>query len=338
MIHVIMRGSKKMKKISLFALLLSISYVSTAPAQVKTDGEQYAPQWDVVSQDTCKGTGEEAGWSDFADYNASKFARNMMQNRADNTDLGYGAVYYVAREMNDNGYKFCKTVIAADRDGGCTKKPYTTYYDVAGNTGCFWLCANGHWGDGCSQSSFVTGDTGTKVHDDRTGIADGKIKQLASIKNIRLSATNIEDEIPMLKSNVSGDCSKLDRVNLNSNKSQEHDTVLVIKSVVVDGSNVTYTIQPLAVRAGGYTGCLWGGDDAAWPMVAWTGKEKNTYCPTGGYIHRDGGGCSAPVESEESAVAATEKAALDAAVAKAKSLFCLIWFLGLLFCFLVVID
>ena len=312
-----------MKKISLFALFLSISYVSTAPAAKKSEGSDYAKDWGVENQLFCKGSGVQAGWEDYADKSSLKFAWAMMDNKSDG-NTGYGAIYYVAREMNANGYKFCQTVVAADRDGGCTVQPYTEYFNVNGiPTDCFWLCADEHYGNECQESVFQDEDkVSLDAHIKRQEFVPKDYHVLYDIKKHTLFA-NIEENIPMLMYNKEGECGNNQRIDLNSNKKQEHDTVLAIRKIEVDKDNnsVTYTIQPLAVRAGGYTGCYRKGDDAAWPMLQWTGKEKSTFCPSSGFLHKaDGaGGCYFTLKGEE-AQSQAEQTAYKGAQTKAQSL------------------
>ena len=313
-----------MKKISLFALLLTISYVSTAPADNrKSEGNAYAATWGVTEQLFCEGSGEDAGWKEFSALNSQKFAKSMMQKRSDG-NTGYGAIYYVAREMTDNGYKFCQTVVAADRDGGCTKEPNTEYFNVNGeDTDCFWLCADGHYGDGCTGTDFQAEDeVSLDAHIKRQKFVPENYHVLYDIKK-HTETDNIETSIPMLKYNQLGECGKNQRIDLNSNKKQEHDTVLAIRKIEInkDNNSVIYTIKPLAVRAGGYTGCYWAGDDAAWPMLQWTGKEKSTFCPSSGFLHKaDGaGGCYFSEENQANQTQ-EEQSAYKGAQTKALSL------------------
>ena len=318
-----MRGSRKMKKISLFALLLSISYVSTAPAAQKSDGNDYAITWGVEKQLFCKGSGAHAGWGDYADKSSLKFAYAMMDNKSDG-DTGYGAIYYVAREMTEHGYKFCQTVVAADRDGGCTVQPYTEYFNVNGiPKDCFWLCEKGYYGNGCNEKDFQAEDkVSLDAHIKRQEFVPENYHVLYDIKRHTLFG-NIEEKIPMLKYNELGDCGSNERIDLNSNKKQEHDTVLAIKKIEInkDNSSVIYTIQPLAVRAGAYTGCYRKGDDAAWPMLQWTGTEKSTFCPSSGFQHKEDGtsGCYFTLKGEE-AQSQAEQSAYKGAQTKAQSL------------------
>ncbi|MEE1030258.1 MAG: hypothetical protein UIC65_04520 [Alphaproteobacteria bacterium] len=312
-----------MKKISLFALLLSISYVSTAPAAKKSDGDGYAESWGVTEQLFCKGSGVQAGWGDYADKSSLKFAWAMMDNKSDG-NTGYGAIYYVAREMDAHGYKFCQTVVAADRDGGCTIQPYTEYFNVNGiPKDCFWLCEKGYYGNGCNESVFQDEDkVSLDAHIERQKFVPKNYHVLYDIAKHTLF-DNIEENIPMLKYNELGECGKNQRIDLNSNKKQEHDTVLAIRKIEVDKDNnsVTYTIQPLAVRAGGYTGCYRKGDDAAWPMLQWTGTEQSTFCPSSGFLHKENsaGGCYFTLKGEE-AQSQAEQSAYKAAQTKAQSL------------------
>ena len=324
MIHVITRGSKKMKKISLFALFLSISYVSPAPADNrKSEGNAYAATWGVTEQLFCEGSGVDAGWKEFSALSSQKFAKSMMQKRSDG-NTGYGAIYYVAREMTDYGYKFCQTVVAADRDGGCTIRPYTEYFNVNGKeTDCFWLCADGRYGDGCKETNFqVKEDVSLDEHIKRQKFVPENYHVLHDIKE-HTETANIEDSIPMLKYNQLGECGSNERIDLNSNQKQEHDTVLAIRKIVVnkDNNSVIYTIKPLAVRAGGYTGCWWAGDDAAWPMLQWTGTEKSTFCPSSGFLHKAGGagGCYFSKEDQANQTQ-EEQSAYKGAQTKALSL------------------
>lgn len=298
-----------MKKVSLFALLLCVFCVSNAIAaagSMQVTDEDILNAWGVSgvneNQDFCKGTATEAGFDVSNAGTVGGWARYMAKNKTLDENTGFVSVYYIARDITVNGAKFCKTVVAADRCG-CTCDPITEYYDV-NDKDCFWLCKQGYYGDGCETTTFVTGAIDPATLDARKGIADGKIHPLVSPRDVNMAGSNIENDIQMFMMNTGKNCHHLPRENLSSTKWQEHDTVLALKQIrdSEDGYSVIYTVQPMVVRAGGYSGCYWGGDDFAWPMVAWTGKADETLCPSSGHMHKakDGGiGCVGGKSEEE---------------------------------------
>lgn len=312
-ILVIMRGEQMFS----YKFLMSVLFIFVALpcyAQVKADGEQYreaygVPTNMVTGEPNYYGNGYKSNrlngfpicqkhdWPyETEPTNSAYYVARAM---CDNNRIDDGQVFYIAREINENGAEFCKTVVAAGRDAGCTQWPYTTYYDMLnGHKDCFWLCKSGFYGDKCSDTSF-NGDGSNKKVDAYPTESFASKYPLKSRSELQSANSNIELNIPMFYSNIYAFCSTKSSVGgkwygLTSNKPQEHDIILAIKTISKDTDNgsISFEVAPMVVRAGAYSGCYCEGDDFAWPMVSFPEDFKtHKMCPPD-YIHNANGSCT----------------------------------------------
>ena len=106
-----------MRNISLIAFLLIVSFISGADAVSKSDGEKYKTEWGVgdAGNYTCLGTASDYG------IGTSETGTDRAWHKYLNYYFMYdgthakGAAYYIAREMTEHGYKFCKTLLGGGR-------------------------------------------------------------------------------------------------------------------------------------------------------------------------------------------------------------------------------
>ena len=323
-----------MNRVSLIALLLVASFANNAGAATKADGAAFASKWGVDTSSSptwrCQGSATEQLGISTASTN-TKWHKNLKTTLYSGS-WSPGAVYYIAHEMTERGYKFCKTVISADRTN-CTLNSYTQYYyneKLTNNPDCFWLCLPGYFDDGTGCNAKTMTDMSLpdlKVHTDRKPYATGKIKLL---NGSAFRYKNLENSIPMLVQDRYINCDNGTQSTLREqNKKQEHDVILVIREIKVDsGKNtVEYIVGPMVVRAAGTTGkCTEVTSQTAWPLATFTGTTNNTMCP-GNFLHQTNaegknvGGCVVPASAVEAAeTSAAEQAEYKAAVSKAKSL------------------
>ncbi len=274
-----------MRKSVCFAVLMTLLGTNNLFAAQRSDGAVFRDYWGVND-----------GWKDSWQCN-NCISSTGISVRGDsythfNWDLGsygnYGTVYYVAHEMNEGGAKFCKTIIGADR-GNCHGSPYTTYYKSGDD--CFWLCKSGYHGAGCAKINNGAADTCQSIE-----------RFTAHTPKAHLSSytpgTDIDSTIPMFYYGVYRSCGSNNMTCFNSDKGQEHDVILAIKSVTKDETNATLTFvsSPLVVRAAGTRTCLYGGQHHAWPLLSWVGTQKNL-CPEG-WIQGTDGKCKIDADSE----------------------------------------
>ena len=285
--------------------ILMFAYTLPSFAQTKTDGAGFAAAWGAnavklsgirnnngVKGVACEGTSKAAGLTEIDDNTT----RGDMRRDLRNYYLDYNTQYYIAREINQNGAKFCKTVISGTR-GGCTGKSHTTYYDPSGSTDCFWLCKQGFYGDSCSGK--VSSSATPSILPEQFIAKKAGSGVVPMGKNPK-SSTNIEENIPMFEANKYIKCSTgaSDNVsdaeadillkNWASANGQEHDLVLALKEIRKDGKvdvggtpvdAISFVVQPMAVRAGTTYMCAEKGNNVALPMVAFVGEEQ-VVCPS----------------------------------------------------------
>lgn len=134
----------------------------------------------------------------------------------------------VARDINENGAKFCVTQVqGANKNKG---NAWTVYYNPAGNiTKCFWLCKDGHSGDGCGGGVATTCDSGTILKKD---FATYKLATSSS-------APSVEGEIAMFHWDHNKGC--------GVHKKQEHDMILAVSGWTPSGHGAF--VRPTVVRA-----------------------------------------------------------------------------------------
>lgn len=313
-----------MKKVSLIALLLAVSFVNDATAGKKADGAAYKAEWQMDKHITCAGNGADAGFDGSknnikTDNSWHKYLRN---NFMVSDTMAKGVEYYIATEMYEFGAKFCRIVVGGERSGANTRTITWYFYadGKADGADCFTLCKPGHYGDGCTATTFTdTSEPSMQHHKDRLKYATGKFRTIS----VSPSGSNIEESIPMFWHGVDQQCSGGTQVNLTKmTKMQEHDAVLAIKEINLDetAKKVTYSVQPLVVRAGGAKG-FYKADSGAWPMLTWAGKLDSTMCPAG-FMSVESGGCigySADVAASQD-LSDAEQVALAAAIENAKSI------------------
>lgn len=299
-----------MTKISFVALLVAVCSLGNACAASKGDGADYKAEWGIDSYVTCQGSGKSAGFSDSDTGKDTKWHKYLRNNFMTSDNTAKGVSYYIAREMQEHGYKFCRTIIAGDRsDCGST---ITTYYNDGDD--CFWLCKPGHYptSEGCTSTTMSTTKYNMQNHKDRQKYATGSYRTIDKT----VSGSNIEGSIPMFWANINQVCKNGVQVDLaKMTNTQEHDAVLAIKKITYDEKklSVTYTVQPLVVRAGGAKGCH-KADDGAWPMLYFSGNTNATMCPEG-FLAMESGVCEAYDENvhKELLQSAEERAALEGA-------------------------
>lgn len=323
-----------MNKVSLIALLLAVSFVNDATAGKKADGAAFAKEWDVSSDSKAwqclQNAKDIVGVS--AAINDLGFQKNL-DNTLYSSSWSKGAAFYIAHEMTERGYKFCKTIVSADRTN-CSTTSFTEYWyskSLKENPDCFWLCKPGWYDDGTGCNSKTMVDMSIpdmNVHADRATVTPGDDSDTKKLVEVGFRYSAIESTIPMLVQDRYIDCSGGNQTDLrHQKKKQEHDVVLAIKDIKVDKDNyiAVYTVAPLVVRAAGTRGCLGRkASETAWALTKFLDTKTDTSLCPGNMVHqKDSGkaGCIASealVESKE--ISESEQAALAAAVNKAKSL------------------
>ncbi len=307
-------------KVSLLSLMILLCAVPMANAASNSDGTKYRSDWGLndgsITSLACSGSGADAGFSKSHTGEEPSVGRDeywhkwLAKHFTDDQkgDWSYGAVYYIAHEMSEHGYKFCKTVVQGDRDSCTSDSTFLMYYGLGD---CLWICEKGYYGDGCTSKTIDTTQPDTSVLKRRKSYANGKIHPLVSTKDMRTGG-NIKTKIPMFFSSHKVKCSDGNQVNLlKMKKKQEHDVVLAIKTITDSDSLWKFTLSPMVIRSGGAKGCH-GVDDTAWPMIKWAGQESANYCPSAGFIYdATKSACIANVPLAESQAA--EEAASNAA-------------------------
>ena len=293
-----------MKKLILFIFVFA--YTLPSFAQVKTDGAGFKSAWgagaikisglrdnDGVAGVACLGTSKASGLVQVDDNKRQGHMRQDLRRYF----LDYNTQYYIAREINQNGAKFCKTVISGTR-GGCHGNTHTTYHEPSGSSDCFWLCKQGFYGDACS--SRVSSSATPSILPEQFIAKKAGDGVVPMGKNPR-SSTNIEESIPMFEANRYVQCHNNNTGGHNdetgfvsfkdwaSKKNQEHDIVLALRQIKkednkvnVNGTDVdaiSFGVQPLAVRAGTPEMCEEIGNNISLPMVDFVGEPK-VVCPS----------------------------------------------------------
>ena len=255
---------------------------------------------DLITRDTykCVGTSADAGLDKFTEISGSDIMGKMRRALRGNY-LEHNAMYYVAREINDNGAYLCKTIVTGGR-GGCTGSAYTSYYNPSGKSDCFWVCKAPYYGEGCTTTEKPTKDAAVGTDEYY------KKKGLNAVTKLAVNGkqdTNIEDEIPMFFANDYIQCShhnkndKVAKTDLSSRNEQEHDVILALyyTDVSKDG-RMNMVVNPLAVRAGTTEMCAEVGNKIALPMVKFVGGGRavcpSDYSRVSGYVYKGGEGCS----------------------------------------------
>ena len=186
------------KNISIFACLLSLYSVCAFAA--KSDGEAFRADWGLGTTIPATCVGNYKVWctddkdehcngsdKDLSKLNHTQWRYNWLRTRTE-----YSAEYYIARKITSGGAYFCKTIVAGDRRG-CTHKPYTTYFDPASGTDCFWLCHEGFTGPECTKSSEVIKCADSAPAYEFMKKSNGGLQKLG----LHTKGADIETDIPM---------------------------------------------------------------------------------------------------------------------------------------------
>lgn len=163
-----------------------------------------------------------------------------------------GILLLVAREVNENGARFCPTTIYAEHK----KKgnAWTLYSEPAqGVQGCYWLCKPGFGGEGC-QGTVSGCDSVPIRRDDFNNLTMARDPQF-------------EDAIPMFHWNENNGC--------GVHKSQEHDMILAVSDWLASGHGVWAAPYVIRARREGWKSKRGGID--AWPAAEATLLCKNGY-------------------------------------------------------------
>lgn len=250
-------------------------------------------KWGIQGVALCGGTGADAGFTSHSNYTDDVTKKDNDWNKymvgnwtytgGTNGRDGYNAIYYLASAVYGHGYQFCKTIVAADRFGDATV-PVVRFYEPT-TKDCFVLCENGYYGATCSSRDPVLKTSSIANFKAAQSYATGAVHKLAN--NDR--STKIADVV-VLGRNYWG-CGGNKQVDLKLARFQEHEAVLALKQVTSDDKSVTFTIQPMTVRAGAQHGFwLASGKNYkyAWPMVKFQGNTSTSYCPSIGFVYEDG--------------------------------------------------
>ena len=292
-----------MKQIFLF--ILAFTYAMPLFADGKTQGEDVVLEnWGVTdyAEDAskfpkCQGTAAEAGLPTDNSNTEAAWARKMKDY------VGYGAEYYIAHDINNNGAKFCKTVIGGNRNG-CTGFPYTKYYG-AKVSDCFWLCKDGYYGEKCSCQETDNGsETSCNPYDDYSTSPASYAAKKSGAGTVKLEpgliqGADIDSAIDKFYAGGQFICNFKRHVggsfaNFTSEKKQEHDIVLAIYEINAGDDYVVFDVRPMVYRAGG---TVWCGASASstWPMVSWINNASHKLCPFD-YARTDDDRCVHPAQ------------------------------------------
>lgn len=321
-----------MRNISLIAFLLIVSFISGADAVSKSDGETYKTEWGVgdAGNYTCLGTASDYGIGTSETGTDREWHKYLNYYFMYDGTHAKGAAYYIAREMTDHGYKFCKTLLGGGR-GGCGNDSYTTYYN-GDPLDCFWLCEPGYYGDKCESKTIGTGKHDYSKDEARKSYAKNKVNPINAVRY--KGSGNKEDEVPMFIKNHYVSCNGGNQASMrHMNKKQEHDVILAIKNIEVDKTKekVKYTVQPLVHRAAGTQGCFsTSAAHSSFPFTHFVASPSYSLCP-GDMMHvdktftlngaTDSGGCYTSSEAKANAeVSKVEQDAYTAALERAKAL------------------
>jgi len=167
-----------------------------------------------------------------------------------------GVLMMVAREVNENGAKFCITTVYAEHER--KGKAWTLYGEPAeGAQPCYWLCKAGFHGEKC-QDTTPTGCDSTpflRENFDKFNMA---------------REPKVESAIAMFHWNEYKGC--------GAHSSQEHDMLLVISDWLENGHGAWATPYVVRARREGWKSKRGGID--AWPAGEPTLLCKNGYTAT----------------------------------------------------------
>ncbi|MDW2995646.1 MAG: hypothetical protein R8M71_01590 [Alphaproteobacteria bacterium] len=275
-----------MTKIFLTSLTMLLVFVTAGNARDIWYSSDLS-KWGIERAADCGGTGAEAGFTGDKVGTNSEWSEYLVNNwtyaGGTNGRDGFNAIYYLASARYPHGYKFCKTVVAADRWGDMTW-PDVVFYKPS-TEDCFTLCESGYYGPICGRTTPVLETGNVAQFKAAQSFSTGAVHKLAN--NSR--STKIADVVVIGRR--SRGCSGNKQIDLKGSLPQEHEVVLALKKVVTETNAMTFTIQPMIVRAGAQPG-FWlapaKGYKYAWPMVKFQGTEKSNYCPSAGFIYENG--------------------------------------------------
>ena len=278
-----------MKKL-LLAFFYILYVMPCFATQSKSDGVKFADDWfagvGFTADYKCKGTSEKMGLDLTSVNNKDRPISTALKDMY----IDFRAEEYIAREINQNGALFCKTIIGGGRKN-CHNSPYTTYFDPAEKKDCFWLCKQGHYGNGCFDPTKPTSNSTSKSIQEYRAIHPNE--SWSPLRKISTIGADVEASVPMFKYDQYLDCGDISKKNLNSSHKQEHDVVLMLYNVAETKENeeIFMLVVPVVVRAGGTRGC-WGqaSQHTAWPMLSAHGLTHTAVCPSDyqqveGYIY-----------------------------------------------------
>lgn len=253
-----------MKQVVVF--LVSILMFGGAFGATKVDGEAFRKVYHVDDKEELGVCGGDTEWEAVDLGESKEYYDNNVKDRQ--------YVYMlVARELVENGGKFCETLISAKRDSSASR-PYTVYYDVPNGGRCYWMCKDGLYGEGCKfkRPTSCVSDFSWDKYKEYLG-QDGSINKSDGVSvhnHLKMNnvGDSIEEDIPMLYSNRYFQCNggtkkERDFKNMVGYKQQEHD---VIVGIVAQRSEGWYRSAPVFVRAGGTRNQV-SFPNAAWPVV-----------------------------------------------------------------------
>lgn len=307
-----------MRNISLIAFLLIVSFVSNGYAGAKGDGAAFVNKWGVgaITNYVCKSVGTDYGMSGDKQHTKNNTKWHSYLN-ANWVTGGYGKaqVFYIATEMKEKGYKFCKYYLGADRTN-CNHTSWTGYWEFK-TPECFWLCEPGYYGSECEDKELAVATHDFAKDKARLDTITGRSHHYFA-HNDFTGKGNTEANIPMFHANYYNVCKSGSKNAMQEmTKAQEHDVILTAKKLEIDETKKTvkYTIQPMVVRAASVKGCL-GADGKAWAFTQYVANARTDLCP-GDMMHLNG----VCVEmNKNTQVSNEEKTQLAAAVAKAETL------------------
>lgn len=272
-----------MRNLSVILLFFSVTF--SAFAVTKGDGELFRAQYNKTKDHGNKVYKEL--FSDNGDT-ARAFSPCMGDTEWEkkpvtaldyfnNNVKGHQYVYMlVAHELVEKGGRFCETLISAQRDGSASR-PYTVYYKPK-DARCYWMCQAGFYGEGCKfkqPTSCVSDFPWETKYRPYLGLTEDKFNtsNLQSVHNhiawTEEHSENIEENIPMLYSNLYYQCNDTNRERdfnkMAGWKQQEHD---VIVGIVGKTKQNMFRSAVVLVRAGGTRNQVQY-PTAAWPVVSY---------------------------------------------------------------------
>ena len=179
-----------------------------------------------------------------------------------------GVLMLVAREVNENGARFCPTTIYAEKEK--RRDAWTLYAEPAqGSQACYWLCKPGFGGDSC-QSTETTGCDSAPLHRD-------------NFNNLTMARDpQVESAVAMFHWDEYDHCNA---EGIESRK-QEHDMILAVSDWLPGGHGAWAT--PFVIRA-----VREGNKSKRGGINAWPAGEATLLCKNGYTANAAGNDCIA---------------------------------------------